>query len=91
MNQNQSPEKYAGYAKQFQTPKGKVGMQVRITARHLEELYRACSQAMLAPKEDHPGIDLLILPVKPENVTQWRTHSVKFGTAENLKPIVDEH
>lgn len=36
-------------------------------------------------------IKILVLPVKPENVTSWRTHSVKVGESKYKQSLINEH
>lgn len=62
-------DRYIGYGKQLDLPSGRVG--VELTINNLKELVEELGKS--------GKTTVLVLPVKPENVTSWRTHSVKIG------------
>jgi len=62
-------DRYIGYGKQLDLPSGRVG--IELTINNLKEL--------VAELEKTDKTTVLVLPVKPENVTSWRTHSVKIS------------
>ena len=62
-------DRYIGYGKLLNLPSGRVGLE--LTLNQLEELVK---EMKVTSK-----IKILVLPVKPHNVTEWRTHSVKVG------------
>lgn len=74
-------ERYIGYGKLLDLPSGRVGLE--LTLNDLTELVKEmqCSQR----------IKILVLPVKPHNVTEWRTHSVKVGESRYKQQLIKEH
>lgn len=76
-----NPERYIGYGKLLDLPSGRVG--IELTLNHLEELVKEMKLT------DKPKI--LVLPVKPHNVTNWRTHSVKVGESKYRQTLINEH
>lgn len=77
-----NPEKYVGYGKLLDLPSGRVGLE--LTLNNLEELHKAM-------EEGKTRVKILVLPVKPENVTDWRTHSVKVGESKYKQSLIKEH
>ena len=75
-------ERYIGYGKLLDLPSGRVG--VELTINNLEELLKAM-------EEGKTKVKILVLPVKPENVTEWRTHSVKIGESKYKQQLIKEH
>ena len=67
-----SKDRYIGYGKQLDLPSGRVG--IELTLNDLREL--------IIEMESNQRINILVLPVKPENVTSWRTNSVKVGASK---------
>lgn len=74
-------ERYIGYGKLLNLPSGRVGIEV--TLNDVKEL--------LIELESNPKPKILILPVKPHNVTDWRTHSVKVGESKYKQSLINEH
>lgn len=74
-------ERYIGYGKLLNLPSGRVGLE--LTLNQLEELY------LEAKKTDR--VKILVLPVKPENITEWRSHSVKIGESKYKQDLINEH
>lgn len=62
-------DRYIGYGKQLDLPSGRVG--IELTINNLKEL--------VDELEKSNKVSVMVLPVKPENVTAWRTHSVKIS------------
>lgn len=79
-------EKYIGYGKLLDLPSGRVGLELSIN--NLTHLLEAIKEMQESSK---PNVKILVLPVKPHNVTEWRTHSVKIGESKYLKRLIDEH
>ena len=77
-----NPEKYVGYGKLLDLPSGRVGLELILN--NLEELHKAM-------EEGKTRVKILVLPVKPENVTDWRTHSVKVGESKYKQSLIKEH
>ena len=77
----ENPERYIGYGKLLNLPSGRVG--IELTLNNVTELLEELK------KTDKPKI--LVLPVKPHNVTEWRTHSVKVGESKYRQNLIDEH
>lgn len=78
-----NPERYVGYGKLLDLPSGRVG--IELTLNNLEELYHALDRS------GHDRVHLLVLPIKPHNVTNWRTHSVKIGQSKYKQELINEH
>jgi hypothetical protein len=70
-------ERYIGYGKLLDLPSGRVGLE--LTLNDLTEMKRT------------DKIKVLVLPVKPENVKEWRTHSVKVGESKYKQKLINEH
>lgn len=77
----ENKERYVGYGKLLSLPSGRVG--IELTLNDLTEL-------IIEMKRTNK-IKMLVLPVKPENVTDWRTHSVKIGESKYKQTLIDEH
>lgn len=75
-----NPERYIGYGKLLDLPSGRVG--IELTLNNLEELIKEM-KITNKPK-------ILVLPVKPHNVTSWRTHSVKVS-GKSKESLIGEH
>lgn len=80
MNKN-NPERYIGYGKLLDLPSGRVGLE--LTLNQLEELVKEMQTS--------DRVKILVLPVKPENVTEWRSHSVKIGESKYKQSLIKEH
>lgn len=76
-----NPERYIGYGKQLDLPSGRVG--IELTLNNLKEL--------MIEMEKLGNVKILVLPVKPHNVTDWRTHSVKVGESKYKQNLIKEH
>lgn len=74
-------DKYIGYAKQLDLPSGRLGLE--LTLNQLEELVKEMKTSQ--------RIKILVLPCKPHNVTEWRTHTVKIGESKYRKELINEH
>ena len=74
-------ERYIGYGKLLSLPSGRVG--IELTLNDLTELIKEM--------ETNSRIKILVLPVKPHNVTEWRTHSVKVGESKYKQSLINEH
>lgn len=74
-------ERYIGYGKLLDLPSGRVG--IELTLNQLKEL--------IIEMEFKDKIKILVLPVKPHNVTSWRTHSVKIGESKYKQKLINEH
>lgn len=74
-------ERYIGYGKLLDLPSGRVGLE--LTLNQLEELVKEMQTTS--------KVKILVLPVKPENVTDWRTHSVKVGQTKYKQSLINEH
>lgn len=81
-----SDERYIGYGNLLDLPSGRVG--IELTINDIEELYKALKEVS---EDIKPRIKVLVLPVKPENVTSWRTHSVKIGESKYKRELINEH
>lgn len=79
-------ERYIGYATLLELPSGRVGLQV--TINQVEELLIEL-QKLHAGKQKN--VKVLVLPVKPENVNEWRTHSVKIGESKYKQDLIKNH
>jgi hypothetical protein len=77
-----SEERYIGYGLLLDLPSGRVGLE--LTLNQLSELYKEAV-------ENNGKVKVLVLPVKPENVTEWRTHSVKIGESKYKQKLIKEH
>lgn len=77
----ENTERYIGYGKLLTLPSGRVG--IELTLNDLTELKKEM--------ESSDRIKILVLPVKPENVTDWRTHSVKVGESKYKQTLINEH
>lgn len=75
-------ERYIGYGKLLDLPSGRVGLE--LTLNQLKDLYEEAGR-------NQGRVKILVLPVKPHNVTEWRTHSVKVGESKYKKQLIDEH
>jgi hypothetical protein len=84
MGDYKNTERYIGYGNLLDLPSGRVGLQ--LTLNQLEELYKEVKE-----KGGGNPIKILVLPVKPENVTSWRTHSVKVGESKYKEELIKEH
>lgn len=74
-------ERYIGYGKLLELPSGRVG--IELTLNDLTELIKEM--------ETTKRIKVLVLPVNPHNVTDWRTHSVKIGESKYKQTLINEH
>lgn len=74
-------DRYIGYGKLLDLPSGRVG--IELTLNSLEELVKEMKTSN--------RIKVLVLPCKPHNVTNWRTHSVKIGESKYRKELINEH
>lgn len=74
-------ETYIGYGKLLDLPSGRVGLE--LTLNDLTEL--------IEEMKTQSKIKILVLPVKPHNVTNWRTHSVKVGESKYKTDLINEH
>lgn len=74
-------ERYIGYGKLLELPSGRVG--IELTLNNLTELVKEM--------ETSKRIKVLVLPVKPHNVTDWRTHSVKIGESKYKQQLINDH
>lgn len=74
-------ERYIGYGKLLDLPSGRVG--IELTLNDLTELKKEM--------ETSDRIKILVLPVKPQNVKEWRTHSVKVGESKYKQELINEH
>lgn len=74
-------ERYIGYGKLLNLPSGRVG--IELTLNDLTELIKEM--------ETSKRIKILVLPVKPHNVNEWRTHSVKVGESKYKQELINEH
>lgn len=79
-------ERYIGYGKLLELPSGRVGLE--LTLNDLEELYEEMRRVS---EDDKPRVKILVLPVKPHNVTDWRTHSIKIGESKYKQNLINEH
>lgn len=82
-----SEEKYIGYGKLLSLPSGRVGLELTINDLKLI-IEEAENQLVFADKKN---LKILVLPVKPHNVTEWRTHSVKIGESKYKQSLINEH
>lgn len=76
-----SNERYIGYGLELKLPSGRTG--IELTLNNLEELTKEMKSSN--------RIKILVLPVKPHNVTDWRTHSVKVGNKIQNNELIAEH
>ncbi len=74
-------ERYIGYGKLLDLPSGRIG--IELTINQLEEL--------VIEMKTKNRFNILVLPVKPENVTNYRTHSVKVGKSKYKQSLINEH
>lgn len=77
----ENKERYIGYGKLLNLPSGRVG--IELTLNDLTELVKEM--------ETSKRIKVLVLPVKPHNVTDFRTHSVKIGESIYKQELINEH
>lgn len=77
----ENKERYIGYGQLLNLPSGRVGLE--LTLNDLTELIKEM--------ETSKRIKILVLPVKPHNVTSWRTHSVKVGESKYKQELINEH
>lgn len=77
----ENSERYIGYGKLLDLPSGRVGLE--LTLNNLKEL--------IIEMEKLDKVKILVLPVKPENITEWRTHSVKVGESKYKQNLINEH
>ncbi len=77
----ENTERYIGYGKLLDLPSGRVG--IELTLNQLEELSKEMRESN--------RVKILVLPVKPENVTDYKTHSVKIGESKYKQILIDEH
>lgn len=77
----ENKERYIGYGQLLNLPSGRVG--IELTLNDLTELIKEM--------ETSKRIKILVLPVKPHNVTSWRTHSVKLGESKYKQELINEH
>jgi hypothetical protein len=73
----ESEERYIGYGKLLDLPSGRVG--IELTINDLTHIMTEVTK-MLDGKQKN--IKMLVLPVKPENVKEYKTHSVKIGESK---------
>lgn len=74
-------ERYIGYGKLLDLPSGRVGLE--LTLNDLTEL--------IEEMKTQSKIKMLVLPVKPHNVTNYRTHSLKIGESKYKTDLINEH
>lgn len=74
-------ERYIGYGVLLNLPSGRVGLE--LTLNDLTELVKEMKTSS--------RIKILVLPVKPHNVKEWRTHSVKVGESKYKQEIINDH
>lgn len=74
-------DRYIGFGKLLDLPSGRVGIELTLNdvTELLEEL-----KTTNKPK-------VLVLPLKPENVSDWRTHSVKVGESKYRQTLIKQH
>jgi hypothetical protein len=72
-------ERYIGYANLLNLPSKRIGLEV--TLNQLEEL--------IIEMKNTNKVKILILPLKPHNVTTYKSHSVKISN--NKYKLVKEH
>ena len=76
---------YCGNAKEMATARGGVGIKLELDIDELGRHLREGAKEHIREWTDRSGnrhrtIKLAIWPMKPENVTEYRTHSVKIDT-----------
>ena len=76
---------YCGNAKEMATATGKIGIKLELDIDELGRHLREGAKEHIREWTDrignrHRTIKLAIWPMKPENVTEYRTHSVKIDT-----------
>ena len=76
---------YCGNAKEMTTARGGVGIKLELDIDELGRHLREGAKEFIREWTDRQGvrhrtIKLAIWPMKPENVTEYRTHSVKIDT-----------
>lgn len=74
-------DRYLGYGRLLNLPSGRVGLE--LTLNQLEELVKEM--------KEESKISVLVLPLKPQNVNEWRSHSVKLGKSKYRKDLINEH
>ena len=82
---DQQESMYCGNAKEMTTATGKVGIKLQLDIDDLGRHLREGAKEHIREWTDRSGnrhrtIKLAIWPMKPENVTEYRTHSVKIDT-----------
>ena len=77
----ENQERYIGYGKLLDLPSGRIGLELT-----LNQLMELTTEMRTKNK-----VKVLVLPIKPHNVTEWRTHSVKIGESKYKKELIDEH
>ena len=87
MSRTENPERYIGYGKLLDLPSGRVG--IELTLNDLTELYKEIENYQ--NNSNIKNIKILVLPVKPHNVNEWRTHSVKVGESKYKQSLINEH
>lgn len=80
-------EKYIGYGKLLNLPSGRVGLE--LTLNDFKLLLEEIENAIIFSEKKN--LKILVLPVKPHNVTDWRTHSVKIGESKYKQSLINEH
>lgn len=80
-------EKYIGYGKLLNLPSGRVGLE--LTLNDLKLLIEEAENQVLFTNKKN--LKILVLPVKPHNVTEWRTHSVKIRESKYKQSLINEH
>ena len=79
-------ERYIGYGKLLELPSGRVG--IELSLNNLHEIYNEIQRIRGTTERN---MKILVLPVKPHNVTEWRTHSVKIGESKYKQSLIKEH
>jgi hypothetical protein len=79
-------DRYIGYGKLLELPSGRVGLELSLN--NLEEIFNEIQRVRGTTARN---IKILVLPVKPHNVTDWRTHSVKIGESKYKQSLIKEH
>ena len=83
---NTGPEKYVGFGMLLELPSGRVGLEMTVN-----KIDFMIEQLTIAKKSGLKTVKLLVLPLKPENVNEWRTHSFKVGSTKYRKDLIKEH
>jgi len=74
-------ERYIGYGNLLELPSGRIGLE--LTLNDLRELIKEM--------ETKDKIKILVLPLKPHNVTSYKSHSVKVGESKYKTELINEH